>query len=178
MSYDLIELMKDMSGQQHSFDEGTFLFHQGDVVVSLFIIVTGCAELIRHQASGNAITIQRARNNSILAEASVFSNRYHCDAIAAESSAVITIPCRQVRLRLQQDPGFAEAWTEHLARELQWARLRCEILSLKTVAARLDLWLSWHEGNLPLKGEWKTMADQIGVSSEALYRELAKRRHR
>jgi CRP-like cAMP-binding protein len=178
MSQDLIGLMMSMNGQERSFDEGTFLFHQGDVVAALFLVVQGCVELIRHQPGGDAVTLQRARNNDILAEASVFSDRYHCDAIAAISSTVITIPRQQVRLRLQQDPDFAEAWTAYLAHEVQLARLRSEILSLKTVAARLDLWLSWQEGNLPAKGEWKAVAEQIGVSYEALYRELAKRRHR
>ena len=100
MSYDLIKLIKDMHGQEHSLHEGVFLFHQGDVVISLFMIVTGCVELIRHQASGNVITIQRAHYNSLLAEASVFSDRYHCDAITAKSSVVISISRQQVRLRL------------------------------------------------------------------------------
>jgi hypothetical protein len=31
---------------------------------------------------------------------------------------------------------------------------------------------------LPPKGEWKSVAEQIGVSPEALYRELSRRRKR
>ena len=43
------------------------------------------------------------------------------------------------------------------------------------VSARLDAWLAWH-GELPPRGDWKQLADQIGVSPEALYREMARRR--
>ena len=48
-------------------------------------------------------------------------------------------------------------------------------LSLRTVAERLDAWIA-ASGRYPAKGEWKTVAAEIGNSPEALYRELAKRR--
>lgn len=63
----------------------------------------------------------------------------------------------------------------YLAREVWQARFRSELLSLKTVAARLEEWLNWQCGGLPPKGEWKTLAEQLGVSPEALYREIARR---
>ncbi len=43
------------------------------------------------------------------------------------------------------------------------------------VADRLDAWLC--EGHLlPNKGRWQDVASELGVSREALYRELARRR--
>jgi hypothetical protein len=51
-----------------------------------------------------------------------------------------------------------------------------ETVSLRTVAQRLDAWLAWNEDRLPGKGEWKAVAEEISVSPEALYRELAARR--
>lgn len=54
-----------------------------------------------------------------------------------------------------KSPEFADFWANHLAQELQRARLRSEILSLKTVAARLDAWIAWNCGHSPEKGEWK-----------------------
>lgn len=36
--------------------------------------------------------------------------------------------------------------------------------------------MSLHDSGLPAKGEWKSVAQQIGVSPEALYREIARRR--
>jgi hypothetical protein len=54
--------------------------------------------------------------------------------------------------------------------------LRSEIVSLKTVAQRLDAWIAWNGGRSPKKGEWKFVASQIGITPETLYREIAKRR--
>jgi CRP-like cAMP-binding protein len=88
---------------------------------------------------------------------------------------VQSIPKRGLLGRLRNEPDFAQAWAAHLAREIQIMRFRSEVLSLKTVASRLDAWLAW-QGELPLKGQWKEVANQIGVSPEALYREMAKRR--
>ena len=44
-----------------------------------------------------------------------------------------------------------------------------------TVFERLDDWLDWNDGNLPPKGRWKSLAAELGVTPEALYRTLAQR---
>lgn len=67
-------------------------------------------------------------------------------------------------------------WNAYMAREIQHARRSAEIISLRTVAARLDAWIAWNDGKFPPKGEWKTVAEDMGTSPEALYRELSKRR--
>lgn len=161
---------------EHSFDEGQYLFHRDDRVKSMFLITAGSAHLIRHHLNGSAIVLQRASAGSILAEASLFTSVYHCDAIAA--SAVIA--CAISRAAMQQlfltDQEFAKAWASHLAGEVRNARLRSEILTLKTVAERLDAWLA-DRGQLPERGSWKAIAQEIGTSPEALYREIARRRN-
>ena len=68
-----------------------------------------------------------------------------------------------------------ESWSALLARSVQAARLRAEIRSLPRVAERLDAWLG--EGNaLPERGRWQEVAAELGVTREALYRELSSRR--
>ena len=76
---------------------------------------------------------------------------------------------------LAADRDLAEAWCATLARGVQAARVKAEIRSLPRVADRLDAWLL--EGNtLPQKGRWQDVAAELGVTREALYRELARRR--
>ena len=74
------------------------------------------------------------------------------------------------------DQDFAKAWAMHLSGEVRNARLRSEILTLKTVAERLDAWLA-DRGQLPERGNWKAIAQEIGTSPEALYREIARHRN-
>ena len=111
----------------------------------------------------------------MLAEASLHSSHYHCDAIAKTDAQMWAVGRSELQSQLRRNPVLSEAWFEHLAREVQRARFLAEILSLKTVAARLDAWIGWH-GASPEKGLWATTAQQIGVSPEAFYREMAKRR--
>ena len=176
MSLDLIDLLYAAGEREQSFAAGTYLFHTGDRVKALFIILLGEVRLVRHQVDGTSIVLQRAEAGKVLAEASLFSASYHCDAIAGSAALVRAISVQALRQRFREDPDFAEAWATHLAHEVQSARFRSEVIALRTVAARLDAWLSWHKGSLPRRGAWKQIADQIGVSAEALYREIAKRR--
>ena len=121
------------------------------------------------------LVLQRAGSGSILAEASVYSGRYHCDARAETDAVTFAVTRRNLLQGLSENPDLERAWTSHLAQEVQWARLHAEILSIKTVAARLNAWCAWH-GGLPGKGQWANIANELGVSPEALYREMAKRR--
>ena len=50
-----------------------------------------------------------------------------------------------------------------------------EIRSLRSVSDRLDAWIAEY-GPMPNKGLWQGVANELSVSREALYRELARRR--
>jgi CRP-like cAMP-binding protein len=80
------------------------------------------------------------------------------------------------RQRLRDDPPLAEAWTRYLARQVQQARFRSEVLALRTVGDRLNMWMDWHDQQPPARGARTRLARELGVSREALYRELASRR--
>ena len=107
----------------------------------------------------------------------MFSERYHCDAVAVAATRTRAIAKPVLRAALARDFDLAETWAAYLAREVQATRMRAEILSLRTVADRLDSWIA-ARGELPAKGEWRSLAADIGTSPEALYRELARRRAR
>lgn len=157
-------------------EKDSYLFHQNDPVRSLFILEQGEIALTRHQPDGSLIVLQRATAHMVLAEASLYSDTYHCDAIAAVPTRVLELSKAVFLEQLKCDDALATQWAAHLAREVQSTRYRSEILSRRTVAERLDGWLTWQGGVLPSKGRWKSIAIQIGVSPEALYRELSKRR--
>ena len=176
MSQDTVDLFAKSASTKRRLGAGAFVFQQGDPVRAMFHVVSGGVLLIRHQPDGAAIVLQRAAPGDILAEASLFADRYHCDAIAPLPTTLRSFGKRALRAQLAASPKLAEAWAGHLARELQATRTRAEILSLKTVAQRLDAWIAANQGAPPTKGEWKSLANEIGVSPEALYRELAKRR--
>ena len=175
MSVSLVDRLRELEGKRQTLRPGDYLFRLDEPVAALFLVEEGEIRLTRHQEEGGVVILQRAGAGDIPAEASFFSDRYHCDAIAGPASVVRRIPIARLRALFRSDPDFAELWGRRLANQIQDTRLRNEILSLRTVAARLDGWLAWH-GELPPKGEWKWLAHQLGVSPEALYREIASRR--
>jgi len=135
---------------------------------------SGRVHLQRHTTHGAHMVLQNAGRGAVVAEASAYSSRYHCDAVAAEESVVAGLPKERFLSALADEPALAKSWSALLARSVQAARLRSEIRSLTKVADRLDAWLG--EGNrLPGKGRWQEVAAELGVTREALYRELARR---
>lgn len=175
MFTELGSLLEGLRGHECAFAAGASVFHIGDFIGLVHFVRRGAIHLVRHQADGSVLILQRARTGSILAEASVYSDRYHCDARAESDATTWAVARKDLRRRLEAKPEFSRAWAQYLASEVQRARLQAEILSLKKVAVRVSAWIAWN-GALPEKGRWRTIADEIGVSPEALYRELAKRR--
>ncbi len=176
MSSFLVDKLSRLTGRDRELAAGETLFRSGDPVLSLFLVIAGVLRLTRALPHGAQLTLQRAGPGAILAEASLFADNYHCDASASEDSVLRVVPLRRIRTALRDDPDLASALTRDLAHEVQRARAHAEILSFKTVAERVDAWMALNDGLLPPKGRWRQIASEIGISPEALYRELALRR--
>lgn len=174
MLNDIIEALLTKSSTV-SCDRGSTLFFRGDVVTSLFVLQTGQIALTRHMEDGKSLVLDRAVGPCILAEASVYSELYHCDAVALTECDLRKVPKSDFISLLAASPAMAHAWSAHLAQLLQTARQHSEIMRLNRVCDRVDAWMALNGGELPPKGQWKGLAAQIGVSVEALYRDLGAR---
>jgi CRP-like cAMP-binding protein len=151
------------------------LFHAGDSVGQMYLVTGGRMALVRQTSAGTSVILQQAGSGQVLAEASAYAAAYHCDARAAAATSLRAVPVATFRDRLARDPEAAVAWAGYLANAVQVARMRSEIRTLRTVAERLDAWLG-ASGALPERGTWTSLAAELGVSREALYRELGRRR--
>lgn len=156
-------------------EAGETIFRTGDLVQHVFLVRHGSVALVRQLPSGDQAYLQRATENEMLAEASAYAEKYHCDCVVLKRSTLAVLSRAHFRAELRNSVDLAEAWAAHLSRMVQRTRMRAEIRSLKTVADRLDAWLAEY-GPLPEKGEWQSVAHELSVSREALYRELARRR--
>jgi CRP-like cAMP-binding protein len=170
--------LETLSKRSIHLDAREVLFRTGDPVSALFLVAEGTIHLERQTPAGARLILQRARAGDIVAEASCFSSHYHCDAVAAERSRLLSIGLKAFMEACRIEPGLQSAFAAHLARSVQDARMRAEILAIKTVAGRLDAWLVLTGSALPNKGRWRELADALAVSPEALYREIARRRRK
>lgn len=174
MCESLLQIVDGLESDTLDCQQGENLFTAGQQVFWLYRVLSGELSLLRRHRDGSQLVLHRATAGSIIAEASVFSEHYHCDAEVTVSGRIQRLNRTEFRHRITTQPAMAERWGKYLAQSLQHARLRSEILALKTVRSRLDAWIaaSTTSDNPP----WKAVAAEIGVSPEALYRELARRR--
>jgi len=174
---ELTDTLAPLFGGHVELQSGATLFRCGDPVRFLHLVESGCVHLVRYGEDGSAAVMQRASAGNVLAESSVFAKRYHCDALVVSDCRLRTVEIATIRSAFARDTRLLEALAQHLAYEVMRTRSRVEILARWTVEERLDGWFALNGGGLPPKGAWRAVAEDIGVSPEAFYRELQRRRN-
>jgi CRP-like cAMP-binding protein len=153
---------------------GHTVFRTGARPTKMYWVLDGEVRLVRRSRSGAEIVLQRARSGFI-AEASLDSPAYHCDAAAAAPSRLLGFPIERFRGALLEDAKFRAFWMGRLAREVRTLRSQCERLSLNSAAERIEHYIESEgkDGRLVLKRTRKAWAAELGLTHEALYRALA-----
>jgi CRP-like cAMP-binding protein len=154
--------------------KGEILFAAGRKPAFMFFVVRGEVTLERLGLNGESVIMQRTRHGFV-GEASLHSPRYHCDAKAVADSVLTRIPIRELRLAMEHDSVFALRWICMLNREVKRLRMQCERLSLNGVQHRLIHLIETEgaHGKYPLGSGLKSVAKELGVTHEALYRCVA-----
>ena len=150
------------------------LFLTGQQPQWMFFVVQGEVTLERAGLQGESIIIQRTRHGFV-SEASLKVARYHCDALAITDTQVIKVPALALATAMDQDPAFAARWISMLNAEVRRLRLHLERLSMKSVQDRLLhlIQTEGHAGQYAVPSGLKTLAGELGVTHEALYRTIA-----
>jgi len=178
MSGEVFQTLRNAASRRRSADVGTVLFAQDEPVQSVFLLECGAVRLVRVDREGREAVMHRIAGPSIVAEASLFSERYQCRGEVEDAATLLILPKSRVLRLLEEDARLALSVCRHFGGELHRARARVQILSMRTVAARVDAWFVFNGPDAPARGRWKEWANDLGVSPEALYRELALRRIR
>jgi CRP/FNR family transcriptional regulator, dissimilatory nitrate respiration regulator len=157
-----------------AFAAGEVVFRLGARPARMFWVLEGEVRLVRHSRSGADIVLQRAYGGFV-AEASLESPRYHCDALAALDSRLLGFPIAAFRQALRHDVDFRAFWMGRLAREVRLLRSQCERLALRSAAERIEHYIEAEgdNGRLELARSRKAWAAELGLTHEALYRALA-----
>jgi CRP/FNR family transcriptional regulator, dissimilatory nitrate respiration regulator len=140
----------------------------------MFYVVSGEITLERTGLQGEPVVLQRTRQGFV-SEASLKSAKYHCDALAIVDTTVVKIPIRDLSAELECDPAFASRWIGMLNGEVRRLRLHCERLSMKSVKDRVLHLINTEgqNGSYAATTGLKSLAGELGVTHEALYRTLA-----
>ncbi|WP_282609523.1 Crp/Fnr family transcriptional regulator [Pelagibius sp. Alg239-R121] len=176
MLHEIIGALQDKASNVEDIASGDRLFTRGQKVASVFLLDEGEVTLSRFLPQGRELVLHRARGPTILAEASIYTERYDCDAECLSACRVRNLPVARFLSLIEESAVLSSAWASHLALSLEKARVRREILIFRTVGERLDAWLDWRDGELPPMAAGNEVAMELGVSPETLHRELARRR--
>jgi CRP/FNR family transcriptional regulator, dissimilatory nitrate respiration regulator len=156
---------------------GQALFRLGDRTAGLYEILHGKVRLARIDAGGREAILYVASAGDTIAEASLFSPTYHCDAIATGDALVRLYPKAAVLAAFRHDPKAAQTFMAMLARQVMSLRTRLEQRNIHSARERIRHYLAINVGadgkTIALPGSLKDLAGELGLTHEALYRTLA-----
>jgi CRP/FNR family transcriptional regulator, dissimilatory nitrate respiration regulator len=165
------------SAIERKLKAGEPLFHLGDKTTGLVEVVAGRVRLTRVDRSGRETVLYVAGPGETIAEASLFSPAYHCDAVAATDAVVRVYPKPAVLAAFAKDPKASQAFSATLARQVMSLRTRLAQRDIRSARERLRHYLALNAGadgrTVILQGTLKDLAAELGLTHEALYRTLA-----
>jgi CRP-like cAMP-binding protein len=156
---------------------GEALFHLGDKTAGFYEVLAGRVRLARVDRAGREIILYVAGAGETIAEASLFSPAYQCDAIASSDALVRLYPKAAVLSCFEKNRKAAQAFTVMLARQVMNLRTRLEQRNIRSARERVRHFLAISTntgaGTIELRGTMKDLAAELGLTHEALYRTLA-----
>lgn len=155
-----------------SLAPGEALFRAGDKTRAIFHMERGDLRLCR-----GAVTLHQPRPGDLFAEEGLFAPAYSCDAIALRPSVVEVFPKGAVLLHLSAHPQINLSFSAYLTGQVQVLRGRLELMRLTGAGERVMAYLTRlgaAEDVIRLDRPLIAVAEEIGLTHEALYRTLAR----
>lgn len=153
------------------------LFRRNEVAFALFAVEVGRIRLVRYLANGTEVCLHVSRVGESFAEAALFSEVYHCDAIADRPSRVAVYPKEAILQLMQSRPDAALSFTALLAKHVQSLRTQLELRNVHSARDRtlqyLFLLIEPGQSVIMFDRPLKDVATDIGLTHEAFYRALA-----
>lgn len=164
------------AGRAKKLARGEALFHRGDRARSVFCLTRGRVRLDRHLVDGRLVTVGVVSAPDLLAEAALFSDRYHCTA-TAETACSVSRVARDEALRiLEEDDVAAATLIRGLMSQVRELRARIELRNVRPATERLLSYLELQDkdrrpaSDRPLVA----VASELGLTPEALYRAVSR----
>jgi CRP/FNR family transcriptional regulator, dissimilatory nitrate respiration regulator len=161
-----------------TLERGEALFRSGQGTAGFYEIVSGTVRLVRVDRSGRQTVLYTADAGSTLAEASLFSPTYNCDAIAATAARVRLYPKAAILEALRRNSDAARAFMAALAHQVMDLRTQLERRNIRSARDRVRHFLALNVGSdgvsVLQRGSLKDLATGLGLTHEALYRTLAR----
>ena len=157
---------------------GEVLYRRGEKAEGVFVVEHGRMELFSYTTQGKNVPLYVTRAGECVAEAALFAKSY-CGDVVAEIPSRVAMFLKEPLLRaFHQQPALADEFTALLTRRFNMLRVRLELRNLPSARERilqyLHLVASADGYSVLLDRPLKTLADDLGLTPESFYRQLAK----
>ena len=163
--------------KRRSLAKNEVLFRQGDKVTAIYFIEAGQLRLERRTFDGRTLIVGTTPANKYFVEAALFSEVFHCDAVATEASRVCIYPKTAVLKALRTDPDAALSFLALIAQQVIELRQTIEIMKVRSAKERVMLYLDFHAKpdtrSVALPPHLQDIASELGLTRESFYRTLA-----
>ncbi len=163
--------------ETRAFKRGDHVFSQGSPAHHIFRVAEGQVKLERFTIEGRSVLMHVSDDGESFAEAALFSDVYHCNAIAVVPSRVDFYPKDQVLDIIGSDTEKAKRLIAYLAHQVRNLRTRLELRNILSARERVFRYLLLNVS--PINSEvtisipLKQLAIELGLAHETFYRELA-----
>lgn len=160
------------AARERELARGEILFHRGDRARAVFCVTRGRLRLDRELADGRLVTVGLVSAPDLLAEAALFSDRYHCTATAETRCSISSVSTAEALRILEEDPAVATTLIRGLMSQVRELRARLELRNVRPAAERLLRYLELQrEEERPTPDRpLVALASELGLTPEALYR--------
>src|SRR5438876_5645833 len=107
MLADVLDKLVSRRSQTRELRARQFLFRQGDRAEHIFAVEAGQIKLTRYLSNGKSVVMHATRAGHTFTEAALFSEVYHCNAVASVKTRVKVYRKAEILEALKLDPPLA-----------------------------------------------------------------------
>jgi CRP-like cAMP-binding protein len=165
---------KPLAGVEKHFTKGDFLFRQNETVNTFYIVLKGRVKLTRNTIDGNPVVLNVATANETIAEASLFSDNYHCNAIVDCTSTLYVLSKKHLMEFLTKDASLTLQIMELFSLQIRALRKLLEIKNIRSANERVYRYFEFNATNnqVILNISLKDIAYKLGLAHETFYRSI------
>ena len=182
---DLQKLLQCFSSYKKTFDKDSYIFHSGDKIHEIGLIVSGGVNIIKEDFWGNRAIIAKISENEIFGEAFAFSSEKILDVsvVAYEKTEVLFLDCEKILFSCNSGCSFHRTLTENIIRMISEKNImltrKMQHIMKKTTREKILSYLSEqasknHSNVFKINLNRQEMADYLSVDRSALSNEFSK----